>query len=160
MVGEMEAKRGLLTSADWHTKLGLQLLSAAPNLWLETVAENTRVALAIMRSDLDAGFSHARRSLQLAEQSGSASMLRAAFGNYGNLLLAAGEFEQATDHFQKAIAAMPSPGDNYYGGIDGMARARLFQGRLSECADLHGSDRRLRCSDAMTALSTRVAIRN
>ena len=75
MVGEMEAKRGLLKSADSHTKLGLQLLSASPNLWLETVAENTRVALAIMRSDFDAGFSHARRSLQLAEQSGSASML-------------------------------------------------------------------------------------
>jgi transcriptional regulator with PAS, ATPase and Fis domain len=136
MVGEMEAKRGLLKSADSHTTLGLQLLSASPNLWLETVAENTRVALAIMRSDTDAGFLHARRSLQLAEQSGSASMLRAAFGNYGNLLLAAGEFEQATHHFQKAIAAMPAPGDNYYCGIDGMARARLFQGRLSECAEL------------------------
>jgi DNA-binding NtrC family response regulator len=136
MVGEMEAKRGLLKSADWHTELGLQLLSDAPNLWLETVAENTRVALAIMRSDVEAGFSHARRSLQLAEQSGSVSMIRAALGNYGNLLLAAGEFEQATDHFQKAIAAMPSPGDNYYCGVDGMARARLFQGRLSECAEL------------------------
>ena len=136
MVGEMEAKRGLLKSADSHTTLGLQLLSASPNLWLETVAENTRVALAIMRSDTNAGFLHARRSLQLAEQSGSASMLRAAFGNYGNLLLTAGEFEQATHHFQKAIAAMPAPGDNYYCGIDAMAQARLFQGRLSECAEL------------------------
>ena len=136
MVGEMEAKRGLLTSADWHTRLGLELLSASPNLWFETVAENTRVALAIMRSDADAGFSHARRSMQLAERCGSVSMLRAAFGNYANLLMSAGEFEEATHHFQKAMAAMPSPGDNYFGGIDGMAQARLFQGRLSECADL------------------------
>jgi hypothetical protein len=29
MVGEMEAKRGLLASAQWHTQLGLQLLSTA-----------------------------------------------------------------------------------------------------------------------------------
>ena len=53
---------------------------------------------------------------------------------------------------------MPSPGDNYYGGVDGMARARLFQGRLSEmCRTSRLKSKNLH-SDAMTALSTRVAI--
>src|SRR5262249_51463213 len=55
-IGEMEAKRGLLKTADRHTRLGLQLLVSAPNLWLQAVAENTLVALAIMQSDFNAGF--------------------------------------------------------------------------------------------------------
>ena len=135
-VGEIEAKRGLIKSAERHTRLGLRILAVAPNLWLQTNAENTAVALAIMRSDIEAGFRHARLSLQLAEQCGIAPMLRASLGNYGNLLLAAGEFEAAVDYFQKAITAMPSAGDNYFGGVDATARAHLFQDRLSECADL------------------------
>jgi transcriptional regulator with PAS, ATPase and Fis domain/tetratricopeptide (TPR) repeat protein len=136
MVGEMEAKRGLLASAEWHNNLGFDLLGESENLWLRIVGENTRVALAIMHSDLPAGFSHARQSLALAEESGAASMLRAAYGNYGNLMMAAGEFDGAAEQFEKAIAAMPSPGDNYYGGLDGLARARLHQGLLNQCEEL------------------------
>src|SRR5579862_1072596 len=106
-IGEMEAKRGLLKSAEWHTRLGRQLLGNVRDLWLETVAENTEVALSILRSDLDSGFKHAEEGLRLAEECGAATMIRAALGNYGTLLLAAGKFDEATQYFKKAIAAMP-----------------------------------------------------
>ena len=62
-LGEMEAKRGLVKSGEWHTRLGLQLLAQDPNVWLETNAEITNTALAIMRSDCDSGLIHATRAL-------------------------------------------------------------------------------------------------
>lgn len=75
-LGEMEAKRGLSQSGEWHTRLGVQLLAQDPNIWLETNAEITSTALAIMRADCDRGLVHARRALQLSEQSGRATSRR------------------------------------------------------------------------------------
>ena len=54
-VGEMEAKRGLLESASRHTHLGQKLLTASPNIWLEAIAENSNVAIALMLSDFEEG---------------------------------------------------------------------------------------------------------
>ena len=89
-----------------------------------------------MRGDIETGFDHARRALALIEQSGAVAMHRACLGNLGNLHFAIGEFETAVDYFERAIAALPSPGDNYNAGVDGIARVRLFQDRLEECAAL------------------------
>src|SRR5207244_5108518 len=77
LVGEMEAKRGLLQSAERHTKLGIQILGPQRQLWLESLAANTRVALSIMRGELDRGFQHAEYALTLARECGAATMLRA-----------------------------------------------------------------------------------
>src|SRR5262249_3628501 len=38
-VGQMEGKRGLLRSAHHHCRLGQELLSRTPNLWLEATSE-------------------------------------------------------------------------------------------------------------------------
>src|SRR5580693_295274 len=97
-VGEMEAKRGLHRNAERHTRLGLQLLSHDPSVWLETVAEITTVALALMRSDFDGGLAHAARALRLAEESGRAAALRASLANLGNLMYSAGRFGEAIDY--------------------------------------------------------------
>ncbi len=135
-IGEMEAKRGLVRSAERHTRLGFQILSSVPNLWLDSIANNTSVAVAIILSEVERGFSFGRRALQLAKQSGAVAMQRACLGNLGNLYFAIGEFDKAIEHFELAIAALPSPGDNYNAGVDGIARVRLLQGRLDECAEL------------------------
>jgi DNA-binding NtrC family response regulator len=135
-VGEMEAKRGLYRNAERHTKLGLQLLSHDPSVWLETVAEITTVALALMRSDFDGGLAHATRALQLAEQSGRAAALRASLANLGNLMCSVGRFGEAIDYHERAMAALPSSGDNCNGALDGIARALLIQGQVSQAAEL------------------------
>jgi DNA-binding NtrC family response regulator/tetratricopeptide (TPR) repeat protein len=135
-VGEMEAKRGLSRNAERHTRLGLQLLSSAPNLWLETDAEITCVALALMRSDFDAGLAHASRALQLAEQSGRAAALRASLANLGNLLYSVGRFGEAVGYYERAMAALPSAGDNCNGALEGIARVRLVQGQVSDAVAL------------------------
>jgi DNA-binding NtrC family response regulator/tetratricopeptide (TPR) repeat protein len=135
-VGEMEAKRGLYRNAERHTRLGLRLLSHDPSVWLETVAEITTVALALMRSDFDGGLAHAARALRLAEASGRAAALRASLANLGNLMYSAGRFGEAIDYYERAMSALPSSGDNCNGALDGIARVLLIQGQVSQAAEL------------------------
>jgi len=111
------------------------VLETAPNVWLEAVAENNHVGLAIMRSDFVAGLDHARRGLDLAQESGAATVIRAALGNFGNLYYMRGEFERAATYFDDAMKAFPV-GENAYSGLETLARARLLQDRLDECAGL------------------------
>jgi DNA-binding NtrC family response regulator len=105
-------------------------------LWLETVAENTHFAIAILLSDLGRAFAHGRKALETAEQSGVAVMRRACLGNLANLLFSSGEYEKAIHYFGVAGNALPSPGDNYNASLDGVARIHLSQNRLEDCAAL------------------------
>ena len=135
-LGEMEAKRGLVRSAEWHTRLGLQLLAQDPSVWLETNAEITNAALAIMRSDCDRGLIHAMRALRLSEQSGRAAARRAALANLGNLSYAAGRFDEAIDYFERAMEALPSVGDNCNAALESIARVRLSQDQIGHAGEL------------------------
>jgi DNA-binding NtrC family response regulator/tetratricopeptide (TPR) repeat protein len=105
-------------------------------VWLETDVEITNVALALVRSDADAGLRHGTRALQLAEQSGKAGARRAALANLGNLLSASGRFDEAIDYFHRAVEALPSLGDNWSAALDSIARVRIVQGRLEESSRL------------------------
>jgi DNA-binding NtrC family response regulator/tetratricopeptide (TPR) repeat protein len=134
--GERDAKRGLLESANRHTRLGQEFLAGTPNVWLEATAENTHLAVAILRSEFDNGLKHGRLALDFAEQSGAAGTLRACLGNLGNLYLMVGDFEQAVSYFERAIAALPSLGDNTIANLDSLAKTRLSQGLLGECSTL------------------------
>src|SRR4051812_7735421 len=111
-VGEMEARRGLLRSAERHTRLAQSILKTSPNAWLQSAAENTCLAIAVLRSDLDAALSHGRQALDLAEVSGAISSLRASLGNLGNLFTVRGEFDVAFEYFQRSLAVMPSRSQN------------------------------------------------
>ena len=132
-VGETEAKRGFLKRALWHTRMGQQLLSAAPNVWLEATAENAQICIAVLRSDAHAGMKHAHEGLGLSEQSGRAAGRRALLGNLGNVLFLLGRFDEAVDYFNGAIATLPSAGENCNANLDSLARVRLTQGLTEEC---------------------------
>src|SRR5262245_13293360 len=49
-VGEAEAKRGLLASANRHSLLAIELLQPSPNWWLESIAQNLLMAISIERA--------------------------------------------------------------------------------------------------------------
>jgi transcriptional regulator with PAS, ATPase and Fis domain len=134
-VGKMEAKRGLVDRAELHTSLGQRLLREAPNCWLNALAEITHVALAIVRSDFEVGLSHALLGLQLAEESGVATVIRACLGNLGNVFYLNGEFDLAGEYFERAIDILPT-GENAHAGYDTLAKIRMLQGRLDECTQL------------------------
>jgi transcriptional regulator with PAS, ATPase and Fis domain/tetratricopeptide (TPR) repeat protein len=132
-VGEMETKRGLLQSAEQHTLLALQLIQTSPNMWLESVAENTRLAVAILRSDFSEALSHGQRALEIAYRANASATIRACLGNLGNVCFAVGEFDRAISYFEQALAVLPSEGENSNANLDSLARIRLTQNRLDDC---------------------------
>src|SRR5436190_924738 len=135
-VGEAEAKRGLLERASRHATLAFGLLSQNSNCWLASMAENLMLAISLMRSDLKGALPHGLRSAELAEKSGSAIMLRASFGNLGNLYYLLGDFDKAIEYFDKGVRSLPSSGDARNWSLESSARVRLSQGRLDDCERL------------------------
>jgi tetratricopeptide (TPR) repeat protein len=135
-VGEMEAKRGLYQGAFRHATTAIDLLATSPNPWLEAVAENIRTAYYIVHSDYSTGQLHGLRALQLAERSAAARTCRACLGNLGNLFYGLGDFDRAAAYFERAIATLPSAGENRNANLDNLAKTRLIQGRLIECETL------------------------
>ena len=135
-VGEMEAKYGHLNTAQKHTEVALRILSTSENVWLEAVAYNLLLATSILRADVMSGLSHGMRALKLAEEAGAASTLRASLGNLGNLFHMSGDFERAVDYFDRAVAALPSRGEKSNATFDSLARVRMDQGQVGECARL------------------------
>jgi transcriptional regulator with PAS, ATPase and Fis domain len=135
-VGETEAKRGSLRSAHRHASLALDLLNQAPNPWLESIAQNLLLAVALLRSDSGTGLVHGLLALRLAEQSGNAAMCRASLGNLGNVYYSLGEYDRAIDYFGRSLNTLPSDGETNNWSLESMARVRLSQGRLEECRQL------------------------
>ncbi len=72
-VGEMEGRRGLLQSAERHANLGLEILATYPNVWLESIAQNLRLALAVLGSDFDVALQRGEIAAALASTSGAAT---------------------------------------------------------------------------------------
>jgi DNA-binding NtrC family response regulator len=102
-------------------------------LWLESAAENTHIAIALLRSDLDAALQHGRRALEIAEVSGAVSSLRASLGNLGTLYTLRADFDHAVEYLQRSLAVIPSRNSNNNANLDTLARIRLYQDRLVEC---------------------------
>jgi DNA-binding NtrC family response regulator/tetratricopeptide (TPR) repeat protein len=132
-LGEIEAKRGLFSSALHHIGVGRRLLRSAPNVWLEAYCENTQLAIGILRSDFKAARIHGERAVEAAKRSGSAATLRASIGNMGNLCYALGDLDGAIDYFTRSERALPTEGEKTSARLDSIARISLTQGHLGQC---------------------------
>ncbi len=137
-VGEMEGRRGLLHSAQGHASVAARILRSFSNLWLESLAANLGLALALLRSDFTSALSQGLHALELASQAGSAGVSRSILGNLGNLFYWVGDFDRAVDYFERAVKALPSVGEKNNALLESLARIRLTQDQLPECAALLG----------------------
>jgi DNA-binding NtrC family response regulator/tetratricopeptide (TPR) repeat protein len=135
-IGEMEVKRGLFNIGRRHAEIASRILRTSPNVWLEARAETIHFAIAILLSDLKGALAFGYRALDLAQDSGGAGIQRSCLGNLGNYFLVAGNLEQSAEYFKRALAVFPSDGENNNANLDGLARVRLAQDKLNECADL------------------------
>ena len=133
-VGELDAKRGLMTTARRHTQLAQQILNGSPNLILEMWSENNLLAMSIVRSDFERALFHGLRSLRLAEESGASRVT--CLVNLGNLCYATGDFQQAIGYFEEAAMALPLAGERGNAMIESIARVRLAQGQIEACSEL------------------------
>ena len=131
-MGELEAKRGLIDSAIRHTNLGQELLKKEENLWLEGVAENTLMAVAIMSADPYAGIRHGNRVVQLAAESGANALRRAALGNLGNLYFLTGDFTLSRRYLHLAQQVLPTTGSPSNGTLESLAVLSLAEGDFDE----------------------------
>ena len=132
-VAEIDGMLGFLQSAERRSLLALSLLNSEPNVWLQAVAKNTLVAVAILRSDVEAGLVIGGEAADLSERCQAASSLRATHGNLGFILFLKGNFERASEHLERAIDALRPEDHNGLGVFDTLARMRLAQGRLEDC---------------------------
>src|SRR5882762_11673187 len=65
-VGEMEAKRGLLENARRHVAIAVRILKSSPQTYFEAFAENTNLAICVLRSQFDAARAYGVRATELA----------------------------------------------------------------------------------------------
>src|SRR6266851_1605916 len=135
-VAQVDGKCSLLPSAHRHVRLALEMLKGSPNVWLEAMAENVEVAIAIMRSDFVGGLKHARRAMELGGKTGATNLYATSVGNLGNLLFLTGEYEHAVEHFERALQMFQPRSDLHLGALDAIARTRLAQNRLDDCDSL------------------------
>ena len=135
-VAETEAKRGLLENAKRHTSLARRILLTCPNTYLEAFIGNLELAIAVLRSEFDDAKAYGFQAVKLAEESGAAKILRAVLGNMGNLFCELGEFDRATEYFERVLAS-PRPNRAHTAAVlESLARVQLFRGRADSCVDV------------------------
>jgi hydrogenase-4 transcriptional activator len=135
-IGQMEAKRGLFVNARRHLRLGKQTLAKSPNLWLEATLESVMLGISILFCNIDAGIKAGEAALALGEQSGATSPTVSSLGNLGNLYFSMGRFEEATSFQERAMALVPSGGEQYVSCVESLARIQLAKGDLVGCQAL------------------------
>jgi DNA-binding NtrC family response regulator/tetratricopeptide (TPR) repeat protein len=121
-----------------HAHVAERILATSPNIWLQAVIENIKTAACIIRSDYASGIPCGMLAYELAEASGVAVTLSACLGNLGNLFHALGQFDRAAEYFERALVALPFSGERTNGNLDNIARVRLAQNRVADCAQLLG----------------------
>jgi transcriptional regulator with PAS, ATPase and Fis domain/tetratricopeptide (TPR) repeat protein len=131
-VAEMEARRGLFQSAQRHLAIAYRLIGDLANPWLEAIVENINLAACVLELNVDAGEVHAVRGIRLADESGAALVRRALAANYAALHFIRGNFHQAVESLDRALALLR--GERRNACLETLARIRLAEGRLEDCA--------------------------
>lgn len=127
---EIAVKHGALRTARRLTLLGLRLLESTPNLWLQALASNNLVGLALLDSNFEEGLVHATAACRYADASGAAAVRRACMGNMGNLYLLDGALDKARELYERASAPLQTDGEYCHAVVESVARVHLLEGRL------------------------------
>ena len=132
----MEAKRGLLDNARRHSAIARRILRPRQIRFLRPSAAILTWQSAFFSASLSAHKPSANQATESAERSGVAKIRRAVLSNLASLYCEMGQFDRAKQYFESALAASEINVTHSSAIHDGMARVRLLQGRLDECAKL------------------------
>jgi DNA-binding NtrC family response regulator len=133
---QIDARRGLLRNVRKHTRTAYSLLASDPNLSIETHLHITDFGAAMMSCDFKDALAHARRSVDLAEETGCVTLQRNCYGNLSYVLYQLGDFEGSTVAFNRSLAIFPSSGNSHAAVLETAARLKLVQGDFERCAEL------------------------
>ena len=131
-VADIDGKHGLLAKCARHVALAESLLARYPNCWLEGWAAMTRMALAMVLSDIPAAVAHGETALRLSADSGSAAVRFSALANMGRLLHVTGDYERSLEYLNQALDASRPNGERHDAISESIARVYMDQGRLRE----------------------------
>lgn len=131
-IAEIDGKRGLLTSADNHTRIAQRLLRSHPHLWWESWVHNNLLAIAVLQSDFDTALEHGTKALSCSLECGAVALVRRCLGNLGRLHLMRGHFDVALDHLERARNCSSLPNEQVNGTLDSIARVHLSQNKLED----------------------------
>jgi len=134
-LAQIEAKRGLLSSANRHGRAAQAALASEQNIWLEGLLAINAYCLAYLASDFDRALEHARRTIECGRESGDPTMESAAAGNMGQLYLTSHQVERA-DKWLSQAARLCRPVDPKIGILDSLAQVKLEKGQLDNCEAL------------------------
>jgi DNA-binding NtrC family response regulator/tetratricopeptide (TPR) repeat protein len=135
-IAETEAKRGLLDNARRHSAIARRILSGCPNSFLEAFCSNLDLAISVLLCQFESAKVFGGEATGSAQRSGAAKIMRAVLNNLASLYCEIGQFDLANRCFQDALAVSEINGTHSSAIFDGMARIRLLEGRLDECAEL------------------------
>jgi len=131
-VADIDGKHGLLAKSARHVALAESLLARYPNCWLEGWATTTRMALAMVLSDIPAAVAHGESALRLSADSGSVGVRFNALANMGRLLHVTGDYARSLEYLSQALNASRPNGEWYDAVSESIARVYMDQGRLRE----------------------------
>ena len=151
-VAEMEAKRGLNDNARRHSAIANRLLAGSPNAYLEAFCSNLELAISVLLCQFENAETCGELASNSAEHSGVAKIRRAVLNNMASLFCEMGQFDRATEYFERAFVISENFGTHSSAICDGFDRVRLLQGRFDECAELLERVERLIQSDEDRAL--------
>src|SRR5262249_1725202 len=132
-IGQAEAQRSALATARRHLTLASGLLSSRPNLWIESMIEHVLTAICIMSSDFPGATQHARRALDLADQSGQMVQRSVACSNLAYTQYLTGNLDEAVQWCERALEFVYPGSDHFSGAVDTLAKIKFEQGKFEEC---------------------------
>jgi DNA-binding NtrC family response regulator len=135
-VARIETKRGSLSNAQEHVRIGRSLLSLQQNSWLESTAAIDAACLAYLFSDLETARAEALSALSEANLHGHMGVRRAGLANLGHFELASGRFGTAEKCLLKALSLAGSTGENREGIVDGLVQVAISRHSLGEAQTL------------------------
>ena len=132
-VAGIETRRGVINRARTHIRVSRSLLRAFPNAWLEGSVSITDMCLDYLIGDYEGAIEKGDLAKEQVRISGHAATQVALLTNLGHIHVSQGLFSKANLCFEEALIACPKGGRIEAAVLDGLARLRLAEGRLSEC---------------------------
>ena len=131
--GQVEAKRGILSSAKRHLKVARSLVERDPNLWIEGHIELDLSAVYYVEWNFSQAIEHASAALDCSRRSGHRRTEAAACVNLGLLYGLSGAFDRSDFYLKQGAEKAKLFRNVALAALENRARLSLLRGNRRQC---------------------------